>query len=105
MTVASDATQALITAIQQGACDNGLDLIGTALKDRRAAIALQTVAGLEPGDRVKLDNLSPKYFIGLEGEVKAVESRWVIVQLDRWPRQAVRFSNPLKVPFGSVKRA
>lgn len=98
-----DATPAIIVMIEEGAADNGLDLIVNALQQRRRALALRRASEVEVGNRVRLVSISPKYFVGCEGVVEKLDGKFFSVTLDRMPPRAVRYSNPLMVPIGSVE--
>lgn len=54
------------------------------LRDRRAANVL---ASLSTGDRVKIQNLKPKYIVGYSGTVESIDGDKVTVDLGRQVRR------------------
>ena len=72
---------AVIDAIQRGVFDGKEDRLYAAIKSRQSAVAEQTLARLDVGDKVQLKNIRPKYFAGAHGIVKSIEKDTISLRI------------------------
>lgn len=81
----SDVTKQIL----YGEFDDQIEELIEALVARRKIVrqmqAAQIRASLEPGDRVRIQNISPKYLIGTTAVVRSVppRSKYVVVELEQ----------------------
>lgn len=92
----------VILSILNGQEDERLDNIAEAIRQRKRAVALSRAATLKPGDKVRITGgISPKYLIGLVGEVAGPP------QGDRIPvklgPEAGRYSGTARTPISCVE--
>ena len=88
----------IVTAIMNGSCDQSLDVLRAALRQREKTIGDITLLTIKPGARVRLKNLTPKYLNGMLGTVKGgakPNSKRIPVELDESvPRFGKRVTPP-----------
>lgn len=72
----------IITAILSGDADDNLDGIISAARDRRGIKARAVFHTVKPGDKVRLQNLRPKYMEGCTAIVVSHNRTRVVVTLD-----------------------
>lgn len=73
----------VVSDINAGTFDGNLDGLVNLIQARQISLATATVATLNPGDKVKLKNLSPKYLRGRIATVMNIEpNNGVNVMLD-----------------------
>lgn len=75
-------TTDIVGAILSGVCDDNLDALTGAIKDRkehRARVAFHTV---KPGTKARLKNLSPKYMVGAPCEVVSKKQTRIVIKVD-----------------------
>lgn len=65
----TNTTQEIVEAILTGEVDDGHEQIRSAIRHRADAMARILAAGLEPGDRVRLVRIKPKYLAGATATV------------------------------------
>jgi len=97
---AATETKSVLIQIASGECDDILDDVFSALRDRervlRAIRASQSLSQLSIGDEVRLNgNASPKYLVGTPGKVVRINSTRVVIKLLRGVRQ---YPEGLEVP-------
>jgi hypothetical protein len=99
-------TNKLVTAIFDGEMDADLDMITSAVRDRRATIARRGLVGIKIGDKVRFSSVTrPAYLRGLMATVKKVNGASVVVDVENDPAYG-RFSGHrnVRVPASLVER-
>ncbi len=70
----------VINSIEDGACDDDLTAIISAVRSRQQILAARNVRVLSPGDAVKFsDSIRPKYLIGKTATVVKLNRKTVVV--------------------------
>lgn len=100
-------TNAVCQGIIEGKADDALDRIADALRARMKIVrntkALSVKAGLNPGQKVRLKGITPKYLNGLVGTVEPATRGGTRVAV-RFPQGTTgTFSNPMVVPAGCLE--
>jgi len=78
-----------------GLNDSELKQVQEAVQMRKSTLKSQLLRTLRPGDRVRIDNISPKAICGLEGVVDKVNRTTVSVTLGS---EAGRYAGKSHVP-------
>jgi hypothetical protein len=92
----------VIEAIDTGVMDGREDILIEALNRRRRAVSAIRAGELEPGDRIRLNGLRPKYLNGLVGTVQyRVANGKVSVKLDE-DQDTGRYGHVITCPGSSL---
>lgn len=75
----------IIRDIMKGDADDNLDGVLAAIRDRRQLAGRAAFHTLRAGDKVRLQNLRPKYLIGMTATVIRKNNTRIVVTLDEAP--------------------
>lgn len=96
----SEYQASILFPIMGGECDEFLDSIILAVKQRKQDMAPK-IWELNIGDRVRFVNVTPKYLNGAVGTIKKVNRVKVVVDLDE---KRERFFKNISTPLSMVEK-
>ena len=90
------AIDQVLRLIDGGECDDDLNTINTAIRERQKLLARRTIRTIRDGQKVRFnDTVNPTYLRGLEGTVVKVNKTNVVVLPDE---HRGRFAGQIRVP-------
>ncbi len=88
--------------IRAGRFDDHLEALARVLEDRRREVVIDAARAFQPGDRVTITTVSPKYMQGAKATLSRVNTSTATVILAE-ARRRFRAGQEVKVPLSSLK--
>jgi aspartokinase-like uncharacterized kinase len=81
----------VLTYIVSEADDDAMDLIIDGVRQRQKALQQIAAASVRIGMETRIDGISPKYLVGMRGEVAGIDGKRAEVLLDEASTRTLRF--------------